>query len=442
MRASILALSFAACVASSQEVRAPVDRLLGDRLGAPLDPRTAPALDALLARPLDVDAAIRIALTHSPRLRAAFDELDIAAGDVAAALGLGPLSLEAKLGYGPAHDEIEFDAIQDLSGLLAAPRRRAAATAELAAARARAAELALRLAARVEIAFADLLAAQQDVALRRAAFDAADTAAAVRERMHTSGAASALAQARDRDAREQARLELGRAEAAVEGHREQLNGLLGLSGDRTKWTATGELRDVPTSPPELDTLEARAVAASLELTAGRARRDAAENRAAAELVRTLLPELGVGIAIVDDGRQTTIGPALRIGLPLFDPRSGERARARAEARREDHALAADAVELRAAARAARLTALAAYQEARHLHAVVLPLRRQILDETLKHYNAMDADPFALILARRGVVDGEHQQLEARRRYWAAMAEVTALVRGVMLDPTARDQEHR
>lgn len=437
MRVLPVLLALASCVPSSQALRAPVDRLVGERLGAPLAEATAPQIDALLARPLEIDAAIRIALANSPRLRAAFDELDLAAGDVASALGLGPLTIDAQLRYGSDHDEYEVDVIQNVLGLLAAPRRTAAARAELAAARANAAAAALRLAARVEIAFDDLLAAQQAVELRQTAFDAADAAATVRERMHGAGNTTELAQARDRDAREQARVELARAEAAVLLRREAVNALLGLSGARTSWAAAGALRELPTTPPVLDAIEAGAVAASLELTAGRERREAAENRAAGERLRAILPELGVGVSVADDGHETSVGPALRLGIPLFDPRTGERARARALVRREDHALAAQAIELRAQARAARIAALATYQEARHLHDVVLPLRQQIVNETLKHYNAMDADPFALIAARRELVDGAHQYLEALRRYWNAITLVTALSRGVTLDPPER-----
>jgi outer membrane protein TolC len=436
--ALIAGLSYAGCVPSSQALRAPVDRLVGDRLGAALDPRTAPPIDALLAQPLDTAAAIRIALANSQRLRAALDELDVAVGDLAAALGLGPVTVDAQLRFGAAHTEYAIDAIQNVMTLVTAPRRRAAARAELAAARATAAAAALRLAARVEIAFDDLLAAQQDIALRQTAFDAADSAAALRERMYAAGNTSALAQARDRDAREQARIELGRAQAAVEVRRETINALLGLSGARTAWTATGVLRDLPAAPPALDAIEATAVAASLELTAGRERREAARDRAAGEDLQAVLPELGAGVAVADDGQGASVGPALRIGLPVFDQRSGPRARARALIRREDHALAADAIELAAAARAARGTALATYEEARHLHDVILPLRQEIVDETLKHYNAMDADPFALIVARRELIDGAHQYLDALRRHWNAMAEVAALSRGVRLDPAPRD----
>jgi outer membrane protein TolC len=437
MRTFPALLVIASCVPSPAALRAPVDRLVGERLGASLALQNDASIDALLERPLDTSAAIRIALANSPRLRAAFDELDLAAGDVAAALGLGPLTLDAQLRRGRDHHEYEVDAIQGVLGLIAAPRRRAAAQAELAAARATAAAAALRLAAQVELAFDDLLAAQQAVELRQTALDAADAAAAVRERMHAAGNTTELARARDRDAREQARVELGRAEAAVEVHREAVNALLGLSGPRTSWAAAGALRELPPVPPALDAIEAGAVAASLELTAGRERREAAENRAAGERLRAVLPELGVGVSVADDGHQTSVGPALRIGVPLFDPRAGERARARALVRREDHALAAQAIELRAAARAARITALATYQEARHLHDVVLPLRQQIVSETLKHYNAMDADPFALIVARRELVDGAHQYLDALRRYWHAITQVTALSRGVLVDTPAR-----
>ena len=167
--------------------------------------------------------------------------------------------------------ELEVDVVQSVLGLITSDRRRAAAEGDIDAARATATAETLRLAARVEIAFIDLLAAQQALELRRHAFDAADAAATVRERMHAAGNTTDLAQARDRDAREQARIDVGRAEATIEMRREALNALLGLTGEQTKWTATGALADLPAAAPVLDQLEANAVAASLDLAAGRAR---------------------------------------------------------------------------------------------------------------------------------------------------------------------------
>lgn len=428
------------CVPPSHELRAPVDRVVAQRTGATaLRPDE---LDRLLAAPLDRAAVVRVALANSPRLRAAFDELDIAAGDVAAALGLGPVSVDAKVVFGKAHDEYELDAVQNVIGLVTLPSRRAAARAEQAAVRADAAATALRLAARVEIAFADLLAAQQAEALRQSELDAAMAAAALRERMRAAGNTSELALARELDAREQAQLAHARATLAVTTRREALNALLGLSGARTNWTTRGALDDVPEAAPALESLEADAASASLELAAGRARRDAADHRVTVERLHTVLPELGVGVAVTDDGHQRGIGPAVQLSIPLFDLRSGPRAVAHARVRQADHALAAQRLELSAAARAARATAIASHAEARRLHDVVLPLRKQILDQTLAHYNAMDADPFTLIVARRELADAAQQYVDATRRYWNAMSAATALSRGVMIEdrsePAASD----
>ncbi|HEX7097359.1 MAG TPA: TolC family protein, partial [Acidimicrobiales bacterium] len=168
---------------------------------------------------------------------------------------------------------------------------------------------------------------------------------------------------------------------------------------------------------------------------GRERIASAENTVGAERVRAWLPELGVGVSAIEQGEGIEVGPALRIGIPLFDQRSGPRARARATLAKAESELTAAAVELRANARATRIAALAAYQEARHLREIVLPLRQQIVDQTLLHYNAMDATPFELIVARRSLADAGHQYLDALRRYWNAMSRIGALRRGVDLGAT-------
>jgi len=432
MRALVPLAVLAACAPSATALQRPVDRELSRRLGGEIAVGDPARVAALLAKPLDADAAVRVAFANSPRLQAALAELGVAGGAIATARGLGPLDIDVTYRSGGGEHELEVTAVQDLLGLVAGARR-GAAHAELAAAQARATAIALRLAARVEIAFHDLVAAQQELELRQTAFDAADAAATLRERQFAAGNTSVLAQARERDAREQARIAVARAEADVEMRREALNALLGLTGEQTRWTAPGRLPEPPASPPALDALESAAVAASVDLSAARASADAAANHVADARLRTVVSGLGLGVSYDAIGDAHQLGPALRIGLPLLDWNSGERARANAEARRAAHELTAVAIELRAAARAARIGALAAFQEARHVKDVILPLRQQILDETLKHYNAMDADPFALVAARRDLVDAGHQYVEALRRYANAMTRVHALERGVALD---------
>ena len=102
-----------------------------------------------------------IALANNARLAAALDDLGIAGGEFATALGLGPLTIDGQLRWSDKGHEYEVDAVQNVIGLVTAPRRRAAAHADLAAPRARASSAALELAARTEMAFGDFIAAQQ-----------------------------------------------------------------------------------------------------------------------------------------------------------------------------------------------------------------------------------------------------------------------------------------
>ncbi len=437
-----LALTLAACLPSRAAVWNPTDAEIERRIGveahrgtSPSDPRVPAAVAKLLKAPVDRDAAVRIAVAHNRRLQARYDELGIAASAIAQATVLPPT--EVDLGYTWALQgdgtELELEVVQDLLDLVELPARRGIAKAELAAARARAVAATVELVAHVEIAFNDLLAAQMTLELRQTAFDAADAAADLVRRMHEAGNTTDLAFARERDRREQARIELARAQLAVEEAREAVNELLGLSGDDTRWTTVQRLPDVPERAPALDDLERTAIAANLALEALTADATSAAGRLGQARLRAWLPELGVGVAASRGHGEWEVGPAVRFGLPIFDRQQGPRAAAQAELRRARNEATATAVEIRARARAARQRVLEAHAEARHLRGTVLPLRQTIVDETLAQYNAMNASTLELLVARRELVDAGRQDIDAMRRYWNAVAEASALARGASIE---------
>jgi outer membrane protein, heavy metal efflux system len=431
----VLLLALASCVPSRSALWRPVDREIEQRTGQRAAWGTSAAIDALLAKPLDRAAATRIALAKNQRLQADYEALGIAAGDIASATVLRPLEVDLsyKLGLtGVAHDEVEIDVIQDILDLLQLPQRRGIAQAGLAAARARAVAATVNLVARVEGAHVDAVAAVQTLELRQTAFDAASASAEIAERMHTAGNLPELSLARERDRREQTRIELGRAQLDVELAREALNEVMGVSGSATKWTIDERLADVPETAPALDALEQTAVGASLDLEAAKQDAEAAAGRVGVARVRSWLPELGVGASASHDDHGWSAGPAISLGLPIFNQGQGPRAKANAELRRAQNEHAAIAVELRARARATRQRVLEAHAEARHLREVVLPLRQKIVDETLKHYNAMNASPFELLASRRELVDAGRQYIDALRRYWRADGDARALARGAMI----------
>lgn len=434
----------AGCVPSRPALWRPVDREIEQRLGERAtwgDARTAAAVAQLLAAPLDRTAATRIALARNQRLQATYEQLGIAAGEIASATVLRPLEVDLAYKRGTssgAHDELELDVTQDILDLIQIGQRRGVAQADLAAARARAVAATVALVARVEAAFVDAVAAQQELELRQTAFDAASAAAEIAERMHAAGNLPDLSLARERDRREQTRLDLGRAQLEVELRREALNAAMGVTGRETRWTIDARLPELPAQPPALDELEQTAVAASLELEAAEREAEAAAGRVGIARLRSWLPELGVGVAASREDDAWRAGPAISIGLPIFNQQQGPRAKANAELRRARNEHAAIAVELRARARATRQRALAAYAEARHVRDVVLPLRQRILDETLRHYNAMNASPSDLLLARRELVDAGRQYIDALRRFWRADTDARALARGAVPDTTGED----
>jgi cobalt-zinc-cadmium efflux system outer membrane protein len=439
MRLQALALIFVVgCVPSRSSVFGPVDREIERRVGVGAtwhdntDPRVPAAIKSLLDKPLDRDSAVRIALVTNRRLQAQYDHLGIAASEIAAATVLRPLEvdIETKVAAGDIH-EIEIDVTQDIMELIQMRQRRAVARADLDAARARAVAATVELVASVERAYIDMVAAQQELELRQTAFDAASASAEIAERQRGAGNIAEVAVERERRQREQARIELGRAQVDAETAREALNEVLGLSGDETRWTIANRLAELPAEQPRLDDLERNAIASSLDIAALRADAEAAAGRVGIARVRAFVPELGVGIAADHTDEGWDLGPALSIGIPLFNQQQGPRARAHAELKRSRNEAMATAIDLRARARAVRQRVLGAYAEARHLRDVVLPQGQRIVDETLKQYNAMNASTFELLSARRDLVDAGRQYIDAVRRFWRASADARALVRGAL-----------
>lgn len=424
-----LGLALAACVPSVREVEAPVRTTLRTRAGE--EPGDAAAARAALARPLTRDAVRRLALV-SPRAGAALATVGVAAGEAAAQRGLGHTALELESYFTDSgsllggHVTVHHD-ILDL--VLMAPRRRAGG-ARLSAAQARAAGELIALAAEAELAFPELAGAAETAAAARTIFDAAAAAADLTERIHAAGGTTDLALAREQVRREEARLALARAEAATEAAREELNAVLGLSGADTRWTLGDGVPELPAAPPALDDLEATAVATSLALAALRSDAVAAANRAREAGVKAWLPSLAVGVTAEYHDGGWFPGPAVSLGLPLVSGERGRAAAARADGQRVAALTTATAAELRARARAARLRALVAFDEARHLRDVLVPLRRRVLDETLLQYNAMNASPFELLAVRGELAASELALVDARRRFAAAMVAVESLRRGV------------
>lgn len=430
-------VAWASCVPSRQALFDPVHAQTRERLGqsmtfSPGSARVTKEVQALLQSPLTLESATRIALLNNPSLHAVLEALGSRGAELAQASTPRNPDVEAELVFPPGSDEdphLELHAMQDLTSWLELPGRRAIARATLDAARWRAVGAAVNLAATAQRAFYRTLAATQSLAMQKTYYEAAAVSFDLASRLHEAGNITDLALAQEQSMFEQARLDLADAEIAVSAAREELTRALGLWGEQTSWTLAGQLAEVPAAAPLLEELERAAVARSTELEALRAEGAAAARAVGLARLTSWMPELGIGVSgkREDDGWQ--LGPALSLSVPIFDLGQGERAAAWSRLRQTEHRYRASAAELRSAARMLWQRYEVTRKRALHLRDVVLPLRQRILEQTVLQYNAMNASPFDLLLARQQQIAASRQYLESLRDAWVGWTELQALRAG-------------
>lgn len=432
---ALVALAWAGCVPSRQALLAPVHAQAEARLGQRIAWRSsahAGEVEKLLAAPLTADSAVSIALLNSAALQAELEELGVHGAAFAQAAAPENPALDAEVLYpleGDGRPHLELHVAQSLTSLLEIPGRRAMARADLAAGRSRAVAAAVDLAAEARIAFHQALAATHILAMQQSIAEAASASFELAGRLREAGNITDLALAQEQALFEQAGLDAADAALAAREARTRLDTVLGLWGEQTAWTISGELGEAPEAAIESGALEVEAIARSLALEELRAQGDSAARAVGLARVTSWLPEIGVGVSGKREDDEWQLGPALSLSIPIFDFGQGERASAWARLRQVQHAYRARAIEVRSSARAVAQRYQTARARAVHLRDVVLPLRQRILDQTVLQYNAMNASPFELLMARQQQVQTSRQYMESLRDAWIAWVEIEQIRAG-------------
>jgi outer membrane protein TolC len=176
-------------------------------------------------------------------------------------------------------------------------------------------------------------------------------------------------------------------------------------------------------------VESRAVAASLELAAGKRRLEHAAGRARVARVEGWVPELRAGVSAERAEEGWGVGPAVEVEVPLFYQGQGETDGALAELRRERQLSSHTAIVVRARARALASRLLTAERGVHLYQQTVLPLRKRIVTESLLQYNAMQIGVFQLLAAKRDAIEAERMRLELLGEYWSVRNELERLLSG-------------
>jgi outer membrane protein TolC len=101
----------------------------------------------------------------------------------------------------------------------------------------------------------------------------------------------------------------------------------------------------------------------------------------------------------------------------------------AELERSRQAYYAAAVEVRSSARAARNHLMAARARMNYYREVILPLRRQITEQTQLQYNGMFVGAFQLLQAKQAEVEAGIAYINALHDYWNAKATLDQIESG-------------
>jgi len=390
----------------------------------------------LLARPLDAESAVRIALVNSPRVQDAFATLQLSDADRVQAASLpNPVLAFSRLREG---SEREFERMLSFNvvGLLTLPWQARWAGQRHESAKLQAAQSVLVLAADTRRAWVRAVAAQQSVAYLRDAKEATEAGAELAHRMAKAGNWSALQRTREQLLLADASAQLARAEQSAVASREQLTRLLGLSGGDTAYTLPDRLPPLPDAAPELGDVQALALRDRLDVRSATAQNAAVAGSLGLTHATSVINAMELGVVRntkfdngADRSRSTKRGFELDLPIPVFD--WGQARNGRAEALYLQSAARVRDVGVLAAseAREAWQGWNTAYAIARRYRDEVLPLRKQVNEEMVLRYNGMLASVWELLGETRASVLAVNAGMEAQRDFWLADTDLQLVLTG-------------
>ena len=401
-----------------------VARMTQERIAQPAplkrDQDAKAEVTTLLSKPLNAEAAIRIALLNNQGLQATLAELAIAEADFVQAGRLPNPGLSFGRVRGGDETEIDRGLSFNLAALLTLPARTGIERRRFEQAKLQAAMQAVMLAADTRKAYYSAVAATQTATFADKVRGSAEAAAELGARMRAAGNWSALDAARERAYYQDAVTQQAQAHLQATTSREELVRLLGLWGPSLKFTLPDRLPDLPAQAREVANAEADALSQRLDVLI--ARQDAEATAKALGLTKAT----GF-INVFDAGyvnKSTTSMPRengyeVSLELPLFDWGGARVARAQASYMQAVHRTGDVAVKARSEVREAYATYRTAYDIARHYRDEVVPVRKQIADEVLLRYNGMLASTFELLAESREQLGAVNAAIAAQRDFWIA-----------------------
>ncbi len=399
-------------------------------------------IQEMLEKKLTADRAVQIALLKNPRIQGIYERLGIAQAQlVQAGLLKNPVfDMSLRFVEGPSNDYIiEMGVVEDFLDVLLIGLRKDLARAKLETAKSEVTGQVINLAGQTQMAFYSYQAALQTYRSNKEITKAAGLSLEAAQRLHKAGNITDLALATERSLYEQTKLELASSQTDVLQKSEKLSALMGLWGADVILDTIPELPDLPTQQIDMNDLESKAIANSLDLTAARQEMKVVAARMNIDTAELVFSEMAAGAEAEREGDGTwSVGPAFAIGIPIFDLGQARTAAGRARLRKLWNDYTALAIEIRSAVRSAKYRLVNARRQANYYKQVIVPLSEQIALETQLQFNAMQLGVFQLLQARQMQPRFKRSYIDALRDYWIARTELELLLDGHFVQQTSVD----
>ena len=261
-------------------------------------------LTETLAKPLDLQSAIQIALINNSNLKAAFIQLNISKAQLLqASLPQNPaFAAEALWGENHTKPNLTFSITQNIASLFWIPLKRSVAQAEIMASQIKASEQIVDMIYQVTTTYYEYQAALQNIDIFTTVLEATLASTTIAQRLYNAGNITKLDFAIEQVFYEEAKLSLIKAEIKAEQFKAKINTLLQLSGEQANWTiATNKLNPPPKQLFDKAYLEQKSLTANLTLKGLKSEAKAKNGQARIARAQALLPELNAGVSFeLDD----------------------------------------------------------------------------------------------------------------------------------------------
>ncbi|MFM0592704.1 TolC family protein [Paraburkholderia dilworthii] len=393
--------------------------------------------DELLAKPLDMDDAVQIALLNNRGLQAAYSELGIAEADLVQAGRLPNPGFTFSRTHGGNDLSISRTFTLGLMNVLTMPLATRIESCRFERTRLLAADAMLKVAADARRAYINAVAAKQSAAYAVQVTDAAQASAELALRMQQAGHFSKLEYAREQAFYAETMAQGVRAQQVTLAAREKLTRLMGLWGSQASQYALPErLPDLPRERAELPDLERFAMNNRLDIQAAKLQTQSVASSLGLSKATRFINALDVGYQnnfTTSDGREQ--GYEISVEIPVFDWGGAKVARAEAIYLQSANRLGETAIDARSEVREAYSAYISDYELARHYRDEVVPIRKTISNELLLRYNGMLASVFELLADSREQIGAVNSAIDALKDYWLAETDLQ-LALGGRLPPVA------